>query len=81
MDLVTAERRAKLRALLATVAAARPQVFRALSVAGSFALIVAGVWGRWGWTWAAIAAGAPGFGFYLWGEIRRTLTHQRMEDR
>lgn len=37
---------------------------------GALALIVIGVWGLWGWQWAAIVGGLPVAGFYLWGEVR-----------
>lgn len=33
-------------------------------------LVVAGVWGKWGWEWAAIVAGSPVAAFYIWGEVR-----------
>lgn len=33
-------------------------------------LVVTGVWGLWGWQWAAIATGFPIGAFYVWGEIR-----------
>lgn len=33
-------------------------------------LIVAGVWGRFGWSWGLIVAGAPFAAFYFWGEYR-----------
>ena len=44
-----------------------PHVFGLLGLA----MIVAGVWGKWGWEWAAMIAGAVPSGFYLYGEIRR----------
>ena len=31
-------------------------------------LVVAGVWGLYGWQWGAIVAGLPVAGFYLYGE-------------
>ena len=34
-------------------------------------LVVTGVWGLWGWQWAAILAGLPVSAFYIYGEIRR----------
>ena len=37
---------------------------------GALLLIVLGVWGLAGWPAAAITAGLPVGGFYLWGEIR-----------
>jgi hypothetical protein len=80
VELVTDERRARIRELLVKATPAAPQVLRATTIGGSFALIIAGVWGMWGWSWAAIVAGAPGFGFYLWGEIRRAHT-PAMEER
>lgn len=46
---------------------ALPHVF---GIAG-IALVVVGIWGRWGWEWAAIAAGVLPAGFYVYGEVRR----------
>lgn len=37
---------------------------------GSIGVIVAGVWGLWGWQWAAIVGGLPSASFYLWVEAR-----------
>jgi hypothetical protein len=37
---------------------------------GGLVLIVVGIWGLGGWAWAAIAAGLPTGGFYLWGEVQ-----------
>lgn len=37
---------------------------------GALGLIVAGVWGRWGWEWGLITAGLPPALFYVWGELR-----------
>ncbi len=37
---------------------------------GGFGLVMAGVWGRCGWPWAAIVAGLPITAFYFLGEIR-----------
>lgn len=36
----------------------------------SYSMILAGIWGLWGWQWALIAGGTPFFTFYLWGELR-----------
>jgi hypothetical protein len=33
-------------------------------------LMLAGVWGLWGWQWAAILGGLPIAAFYVYGEIR-----------
>lgn len=53
------------------------QLLQATTVGGSFALILAGIWGLLGWQWAAIAAGLPAFTFYLWGEIRTVPARPR----
>ncbi len=45
----------------------------AIGLAG-VALVVAGVWGLWGWEWAAVVAGLPVAGFYVWGEARAVAT-------
>lgn len=37
---------------------------------GGILLIVLGVWGLAGWSWAAITAGALPAGFYVYGEVR-----------
>lgn len=41
----------------------------AIGIAG-VALVVAGVWSLLGWAWAAIVAGLPVAGFYLYGELQ-----------
>lgn len=46
---------------------ALPHVFGCAGIA----LVIAGIWGRWGWEWAAMAAGVLPAGFYVYGEIRR----------
>lgn len=47
---------------------ALPHVFGLAAIA----VIVAGVWGKWGWEWAAMVGGTPPAAFYVWGEIRST---------
>lgn len=36
----------------------------------AIALVVAGIWGRWGWEFAAMLGGAIPAGFYIWGQAR-----------
>lgn len=48
------------------LARALPHVFGILSLAA----ICVGIWGKWGWEWALMAAGLPPASFYLFGEIR-----------
>lgn len=38
---------------------------------GAYGLIVAGVWGSLGWQAAAIVAGLPFAGFWIWSEARK----------
>jgi hypothetical protein len=35
-----------------------------------YGLVVVGVWGTWGWSWAAIVAGLPIAALYVLGELR-----------
>jgi fatty acid desaturase len=44
------------------------------------ALVIAGVWGLWGWQWAAILGGLPVAGFYIYGEIRAVRAPQEETD-
>lgn len=37
---------------------------------GAWALVVVGLWGRFGWQAGLIAAGLPFALFYFWGEYR-----------
>ncbi len=50
--------------------AQRRQLARSAVGIGAFGLVIAGVWGLWGWPWAAIATGFPPGAFYVWGELR-----------
>lgn len=36
----------------------------------SVGVVVAGIWGRWGWEFAAMIGGGIPAGFYVWGQIR-----------
>jgi hypothetical protein len=37
---------------------------------GAYALVVAGLWGRFGWHWGLVALGAPFAAFYFRDELR-----------
>lgn len=43
-------------------------------------LVLAGVWGLWGWQWAAILGGLPIAAFYVYGEIRAVRLPQEGSD-
>ncbi len=49
---------------------AKAELIRSAIGLAGVALVVAGVWGLLGWAWAAILAGLPVAGFYLFGELR-----------
>lgn len=47
-----------------------PEVLRTLVGWVGIGLVLAGVWGLWGWQCAAILGGLPLAGFYIYGEVR-----------
>lgn len=47
-----------------------PALLRTLFGWCGLGLVLAGVWGLWGWQWAAILGGLPIAAFYIYGEIR-----------
>lgn len=46
----------------------------------ALAVIVVGIWALAGWPWGLIAAGSPGAGFYVWGEVLRVRGSTRSSD-
>ena len=52
----------------------KPEIIRNGIGFVALGLVVVGVWGLWGWQWAAIATGLPVAVFYVWGEVR-TVQH------
>ena len=54
----------------------KAEIIRSVVGLGGVALVVVGVWGLWGWAWAAIAAGLPIGGLYMYVEAA-TLTQRR----
>ena len=61
-------------------AAHGPAALRTLFGWAGLALVIAGVWGLWGWQWAAILGGLPIAGFYIYGEIRAVRAPQEETD-
>lgn len=59
--------RAQLRAF---VAEHRTAILRTVFGWSGLGLVLAGVWGLWGWQWAAILGGLPIAAFYVYGEVR-----------
>lgn len=55
------------------------EIARHLAGLGGCAAIVIGVWGLAGWAVAAIVAGVPFAGFYLYGEARSATSGGRPE--
>ena len=59
---------------------ARPGVpWRTVVGISAIGLIVVGVWGLWGWQWAAIVSGLPVAAFYIYGEIVEVQTRIRAD--
>lgn len=56
--------------LLERASSAAPALARVALGCGGIACVLAGVWGLWGWEWAAIAGGALPATFYIYGEAR-----------
>ncbi len=64
----------------ALVRAHAPTVLRTVFGWSGLGLVLAGVWGLWGWQWAAILGGLPIAAFYVYGEIRAVRLPQEGSD-